>query len=74
MRKLVPPILFLLCVALMGLLRWLCPIRMLFPFPYNLLGLLPILLGLGVGFTGALTFRKAKTNIRPFKEADKLVA
>ena len=73
MRKLVPPILFLLCVALMGLLRWLWPIRMLSPFPYNLLGLVPLLLGLGVGIAGALTFRRAKTNIRPFKEADKLV-
>jgi protein-S-isoprenylcysteine O-methyltransferase Ste14 len=57
----------------MGLLRWLGPVRMLFPFPYNLLGLVSIVFGLGVAIAGAMTFRKAKTNLRPFKEADKLV-
>ena len=73
MQRLLPPILFLLCLALMTLLRWLCPVWTLFPFPYNLTGLLLVLLGLGLTFAGAMTFRRAKTNIRPFQEADKLV-
>ncbi len=73
MRRLVPPIMFLVCAATMVVLRWVWPIGLFSPFPYNLLGVVPILLGLGVGCTGALTFRKAKTSIHPFKEADKLV-
>jgi len=73
MRRLVPPILFLLCFALMVLLRWLLPIQMLFPFPCNMFGVAPILLGVFVAITGVVTFRKARTNILPFKEADKLV-
>jgi protein-S-isoprenylcysteine O-methyltransferase Ste14 len=72
-KKLLPPLTFLLCVALMVLLRWFWPIMMFAPFPYNLLGIVPIILGLGTGIAGAITFRKAKTNLRPFTEADKLV-
>jgi protein-S-isoprenylcysteine O-methyltransferase Ste14 len=73
MKKLVPPILFLICLALMILVRYLWPVKVIFPFPYNLLGVLPVGLGLCLGFLGMLKFRKVKTNIRPFKEADKLV-
>lgn len=73
MRILIPPILVLFCIGLMILLRWLWPITLIASFPYNLLGIVPIVLGLGLGIAGAITFRKAKTNMRPFKEADKLV-
>jgi protein-S-isoprenylcysteine O-methyltransferase Ste14 len=73
MRRLVPPVLFLICLILMGLLRWLWPIRLLFPAPYHLLGVVPIVVGLVSGFSGMLQFRKAKTNLRPFVEADTLV-
>jgi len=73
MKKLVPPILFLICLVAMGLLRWFWPVQIVLPTPYNLLGLALVVAGLLVGFSGFLQFRKAKTNIRPFKEADKLV-
>ena len=73
MKRLIPPILFLICFMLMGLLRRFWPVQIVLPTPYNLLGIVPIMAGLLVGFSGFLQFRKAKTNIRPFKEADKLV-
>jgi protein-S-isoprenylcysteine O-methyltransferase Ste14 len=73
MRRLLPPILFLICLVLMSLLRWLWPVGVFLRFPYNLAGLLPVVLGLGSGIAGAVTFRRARTNIRPFREADKLV-
>lgn len=68
MQRLIPPILFLIC-----LLHWLWPLRRVFPAPYNLLGLVPVLLGFASGLAGALRFRAARTNILPFKEADRLV-
>src|SRR3989442_7512425 len=73
MRLLIPPILFLLCLCLMALLRWMWPITLLFPRPWCWLGLLPILFGLASAAMGAREFIRAKTNIRPFREADKLV-
>jgi protein-S-isoprenylcysteine O-methyltransferase Ste14 len=73
MRLIIPPILFLLCLGLMALLRWVWPITVVFPKPWCWLGLLSILVGLTTGAFGARQFIKAKTNFRTFKEADKLV-
>jgi protein-S-isoprenylcysteine O-methyltransferase Ste14 len=73
MRLLLPPVLFLICLALMALLRWLWPITTPFPRPWSLLGIVPILAGLLVGRSGIVQFRRARTNIRPFREADTLV-
>src|SRR4051812_14783208 len=73
MRRLIPPVLFLMCLGVMTLLRWLWPITVLFPRPWCWLGLLPIFIGLATGAMGIREFIKAKTNILPFREADKLV-
>ena len=73
MKKLIPPVLFLICLILMSLLRWLWPLMIVFAKPYNLLGIAPVLVGFLSGLLGALHFRKSKTNIRPFVEPDTLV-
>jgi protein-S-isoprenylcysteine O-methyltransferase Ste14 len=73
MQKLIPPILFLLCLATMVLLRWLWPINIVFPSPWRWLGVLAIFVGIATGAMGARQFIKAKTNLRPFREADTLV-
>lgn len=73
MKRLIPPVLFLICVILMVLCRWLWPWLMVFPPPYNLWGIVSIMAGLLVGFLGVRQFRQAQTNIHPFMEADKLV-
>src|SRR4051812_18481371 len=73
MQKLIPPILFLLCLATMVLLRWLWPINIVFPSPWRWLGVLPIVVGIATGAMGATQFIKAKTTLRPFREADTLV-
>ena len=73
MRRLIPPVLFLLCLGLMALLCWLSPIAHMLDWPWRWLGFLPILIGLGMGAAGARQFIKQKTNLLPFKEADKLV-
>ena len=73
MRWLLPPILFLLCLAMMALLRRLWPITALFPFPWSWLGIVPIIAGLLFGLSGFAQFRRAGTNIRPFRDADTLV-
>jgi len=73
MRVILPPVLTLICLILMSLLRWLSPIAIIFPKPWSWLGILPICTGLMLGLSGVYQFRKAKTNIRPFREADTLV-
>jgi protein-S-isoprenylcysteine O-methyltransferase Ste14 len=57
----------------MALMRWLWPIVILFLRPWSLLGIVPIVFGLLLGLSGVVQFRRSSTNIRPFREADKLV-
>jgi protein-S-isoprenylcysteine O-methyltransferase Ste14 len=73
MKRLIPPLLFLICLAMMGLLRWLWPIRIAIPYPYKLLGMVPVLAGLLLVLLGVRQFRKAQTNIRPFRQPDVFV-
>ena len=73
MRWLLPPILFLICLGLMALLRWLWPIAVLFTPPWSFVGVVPVVAGLLLGFSGVARFRRTGTNVMPFREADVLV-
>ena len=73
MVKLVPPVLFLICLGLMALLRWLWPVRIISPFPYNLFGIVPILAGLLFTLLGVRQFRKSRANIKPFQQPEVFV-
>lgn len=72
-RKIPPPIVFLGCLILMALLRWFWPIEIILCYPLNLIGLVPLALGLATGLSGVFKFLRERTNIHPFKKADKLV-
>jgi protein-S-isoprenylcysteine O-methyltransferase Ste14 len=72
-RIIIPPFLFLICLLTMTLLHWTWPISTLFPFPYNLLGLAPLVAGMAVGFLGFSRFVQVRTNLYTFGEPGKLV-
>jgi protein-S-isoprenylcysteine O-methyltransferase Ste14 len=73
MKKLLPPTLFLICIVTMVVLWWLVPIKQLGSFPMNLLGLLPLISGVGLSTRGSEKFRKLGTNIKTFDEPNILV-
>ncbi|GAA5527827.1 methyltransferase [Herpetosiphon gulosus] len=73
MQKLLPPRLFLLTIGLMLGLRWLWPIGLLVPTPFNWLGLLIGVAGLAVAISSARHFRQIGTNIITFGQPDRLV-
>jgi protein-S-isoprenylcysteine O-methyltransferase Ste14 len=73
MKWLLPPVLLLICLALMSLLRWLWPLWIVFPPPYNRLGVVAVVAGLLLALLAILRFRSAGTNLWPFREADTLV-
>jgi protein-S-isoprenylcysteine O-methyltransferase Ste14 len=73
MRWLLPPILFLACVASMALLHLAAPVRAVVPEPYRWLGLPVLLAGLGVAQWHARLFRRRGTNIKTFDAPDRLV-
>jgi protein-S-isoprenylcysteine O-methyltransferase Ste14 len=57
----------------MVLLHLVLPITTLIPQPLNLLGLVPMLLGIGLAIVGNNKFTVVGTNINTFDEPDKLV-
>ena len=73
MQKLVPPILFLLCLVVMFILNSLYPIDYWLKSPLNLLGILPIMIGFLSLFTTLNQYRKIRTEINTFKQPNKLI-
>jgi protein-S-isoprenylcysteine O-methyltransferase Ste14 len=72
-KRIMPPTLFYACVVLMVLLAWLCPISTIIRLPINLLGIVPLLLGLGMAIWGSRKFGEVGTTIKTFGEPDLLV-
>lgn len=73
MKKIIPPILFVLCIAVMVGLWWLFPILRFIRFPLNLIGLLIFMFGIILAKCGSVIFEKEGTNISTFQEPDILV-
>ncbi len=73
MQKLIPPFLFLLCVIAIFFLDRFYPIQKWLMRPYNLIGIMPLLLGMFMVISIGKRFRKVKTQIHTFKKPKKLV-
>ena len=72
-KRIPPPGLLLVCLVFMALLRMAWPAGVFLGYPANLAGLVAVALGLLIGVLGVVKFRRERTNIHPFKKADKLV-
>ncbi|WP_085909136.1 methyltransferase family protein [Kiloniella majae] len=73
MKKLLPPVLFLLFVILMAVSCWLQGSPHHVPENYHLLTLPVVIAGLILAFSSSRLFRKKGTNIMTFGEPDLLV-
>ncbi|TMN39325.1 isoprenylcysteine carboxylmethyltransferase family protein [Pseudoalteromonas sp. S2755] len=73
MKKLLPPILLFLFVILMPLVCWLTAAPHFINYPFNLLGLVAVVLGFALAKSGSTIFAQEETNIMTFNKPDKLV-
>jgi protein-S-isoprenylcysteine O-methyltransferase Ste14 len=73
MKRIMPPTLFYACIISMVLLAWLWPVQVMLSFPTNLIGLAPLVLGLGMAIWGSRKFEQVGTTIKTFGEPDQLV-
>ena len=73
MKKLLPPILFILTAVVMGIVCWGTGSEHNILYPYNLFGLFVLVVGLGMASWGSRLFRRLNTNIMTFDEPDVLV-
>ena len=72
-RQLIAPVLTVICLAVMLLLGWLCPIVLLLRFPFNLVGVPIAGTGLAVCLAAHRQFMQAGTTLYPFSRPGKLV-
>lgn len=73
MRRLLPPALWLICLALMGVATVAGITRSLLPPPWHLAGWPLFASGLALTFLAARQFRMARTNINTFDDPGTLV-
>lgn len=72
-RSVLPPTYLYLSIGAMILLHFMLPLVKVIPQPWNLLGIIPVVAGLGLNLVGDSTFKKCKTTIKPFEESTTLV-
>lgn len=73
MKRMLPPTLLLLCLVAMIVLRLGLPLGTMLPSPYNLLGLLPLVVGLVINVSADRLFARVGTNVKTFDEPGRLV-
>jgi len=73
MKKLIPPVFLVLSAVTMVALHFTFPISTLIFFPFNLLGLIPILLGLNFAEKASTQFSEVDTEIHTFRNPRQLV-
>ncbi|MDF3821916.1 isoprenylcysteine carboxylmethyltransferase family protein [Leptospira sp. 96542] len=73
MKKLLPPILLIICIFVMSIVHIFYPLKQLVLYPYNLIGLVFLLSGIIMSMFGSNQFKKRGTTVMTFDEPIKLV-
>jgi protein-S-isoprenylcysteine O-methyltransferase Ste14 len=73
MKRVLPPAYFLIAILLTVPLHFLLPFRKLIPFPWRLVGLLPLLLGVILNVLADRSLKRHKTTVEPFAPSRVLV-
>lgn len=73
MKKIMPTTYLLIAILLCLLVHFVVPIRHVIPWPWNLLGILPLLFGILINLAADRAFKQADTTVKPFQESSVLV-
>lgn len=72
-KPLLPPTYLWAAIIVMVALHFLFPVKRIIPFPWDLLGLIPLALGIALNIIADKAFREAKTTVKPFQESTTLL-
>ena len=67
MKRPLPPTYLLVAIALIVALHFLLSVATIIPFPWNLTGALPLVVGVAVALIADQAFKKHKTTVKPFE-------
>jgi protein-S-isoprenylcysteine O-methyltransferase Ste14 len=71
--KITPPVYLFLSIAIMLLLHFLLSKTRVLPFPWNLFGIIPLVLGIVLNLVADRSFKKKKTTVKPLEESTALI-
>ena len=71
--KVTPPVYLFLSIAIMLLLHFLLSKTRVLPFPWNLFGIIPLVLGIVLNLVADRSFKKNKTTVKPLEESTALI-
>ena len=72
-KRILPPVYFLFAIAVMVLLRFALPVVRWVSWPWNLTGLVPMLIGVALNVVADQQFKRHQTTIKPFQPSSALV-
>jgi len=72
-KRVLPPVYLFLSLTAMFLLKFLLPVAEIAPYPWNLLGILPLALGVALNLVADAAFKRKQTTVKPFEESAVLV-
>ena len=73
-KKVLPPTYLLVAIILILLLHFIFPIANIIKIPWNLIGLLPIVLGVAMNLIADNAYKRYQTTVKPFQESHALIA
>lgn len=73
MKRVLPPTCFQVAIVTILLFHFLAPLRQLFSYPWNLLGLFPLAIGIVLNLVADAAFKKAQTTVKPFETSTALI-
>ena len=72
-KRVLPPTYLLISIVIIGVLSFFLPIKIIVPFPFNLIGLVPLLFGVIINFCADKAFKNNKTDVKPFQPSAVLI-
>lgn len=72
-KNILPPTYLLIAIVSMVALHFLAPLASLIPFPWNMLGLIPFALGVGINMLADNAFKRANTTVKPYETSTTLI-
>jgi protein-S-isoprenylcysteine O-methyltransferase Ste14 len=72
-KKIMPTTYLLIAIVAMAALHFLFPAMKIVPPPWNLLGIIPLALGITLNLVADNAFRRANTTVKPFEKSSALI-
>lgn len=72
-KKLLPPAYVLTAIVSIAALHFTAPAARLIPSPWNLLGVIPLAVGIVINIIADRAFHRAGTTVKPFQESTSLI-